>query len=100
MAAFDQEGMQNIAHYKDDLLAKDPNHKKKNDIEKKHDLLSKRWNNLLGMVEARKNRLTGAEDKYKEVEELYLSFAKKASAFNSWFENAEEDLTDPVSFVN
>lgn len=23
-------------------------------------------------------------------------FAKKASAFNSWFENAEEDLTDPV----
>jgi len=25
-----------------------------------------------------------------------LSFAKKASAFNSWFENAEEDLTDPV----
>lgn len=30
------------------------------------------------------------------IEELYLSFAKKASAFNSWFENAEEDLTDPV----
>jgi len=23
-------------------------------------------------------------------------FAKKASAFNSWFENAEEDMTDPV----
>lgn len=27
---------------------------------------------------------------------MYLTFAKKASAFNSWFENAEEDLTDPV----
>jgi len=27
---------------------------------------------------------------------LYLTFAKKASAFNSWFENAEGDLTDPV----
>ena len=27
---------------------------------------------------------------------MYLLFAKKASAFNSWFENAEEDLTDPV----
>lgn len=25
-----------------------------------------------------------------------MTFAKKASAFNSWFENAEEDLTDPV----
>lgn len=31
-----------------------------------------------------------------EVEDLFLTFAKKASAFNSWFENAEEDLTDPV----
>lgn len=31
-----------------------------------------------------------------KIEELYLTFAKKASAFNSWFENAEEDLTDPV----
>ena len=27
---------------------------------------------------------------------MFLLFAKKASAFNSWFENAEEDLTDPV----
>ena len=33
---------------------------------------------------------------YREVEDLYLMFAKKASTFNSWFENAEEDLTDPV----
>lgn len=31
-----------------------------------------------------------------KVEDLFLTFAKKASAFNSWFENAEEDLTDPV----
>ena len=31
-----------------------------------------------------------------QIEELYLMFAKKASAFNSWFENAEEDMTDPV----
>ncbi len=30
------------------------------------------------------------------MEELYLQFAKKASAFNSWLEDAEEDLTDPV----
>lgn len=27
---------------------------------------------------------------------MYLQFAKKASAFNSWLEDAEEDLTDPV----
>ena len=31
-----------------------------------------------------------------KVEELYLQFAKKASALNSWMEDAEEDLTDPV----
>ena len=31
-----------------------------------------------------------------QVEDLCLLFAKKASEFNSWFENAEEDLTDPV----
>ena len=30
------------------------------------------------------------------MEDLFLLFAKKASSFNSWFENAEEDLTDPV----
>jgi spectrin alpha len=36
------------------------------------------------------------QDQFCQIEELYLTFAKKASAFNSWFENAEEDLTDPV----
>ena len=30
------------------------------------------------------------------MEELYLQFARKASAFNGWMEGAEEDLTDPV----
>ena len=36
------------------------------------------------------------QKQYREVEDLYLTFAKRASTFNSWFENAEEDLTDPV----
>lgn len=36
------------------------------------------------------------QDQFKQIEELFLTFAKRASAFNSWFENAEEDLTDPV----
>lgn len=36
------------------------------------------------------------QQQFKQIEELYLAFAKKASTFNSWFENAEEDLTDPV----
>lgn len=46
--------------------------------------------------EDRKQRLLRLQEQYRQVEDLYLCFAKKASAFNSWFENAEEDLTDPV----
>lgn len=46
--------------------------------------------------DARKQRLLRLQEQYRQVEDLYLTFAKKASAFNSWFENAEEDLTDPV----
>ena len=46
--------------------------------------------------EQRKQTLLRLQDQYRQIEDLYLAFAKKASAFNSWFENAEEDLTDPV----
>lgn len=57
---------------------------------------SARWQRLLDDADARKQRLLRLQDQYRQVEDLYLTFAKKASAFNSWFENAEEDLTDPV----
>lgn len=70
----------------------------KEDIERRHEVVLKRWNNLLGMAEARRHRLQAVEKQFQEIEDLYLFFAKKASAFNSWFENAEEDLTDPVSY--
>jgi len=55
-----------------------------------------RWKNLLMASEGRKSRLLHMQEQFRQIEELYLTFAKKASAFNSWFENAEEDLTDPV----
>ena len=55
-----------------------------------------RWNRLLDDADSRKKRLLRLQEQYRQVEDLYLTFAKKASAFNSWFENAEEDLTDPV----
>jgi len=58
--------------------------------------LSIRWQRLLSDSDGRKQRLLRLQDQYRQVEDLYLTFAKKASAFNSWFENAEEDLTDPV----
>ena len=55
-----------------------------------------RWEKLLSDSNQRRQRLLRAQEQYREVEDLFLLFAKKASAFNSWFENAEEDLTDPV----
>ena len=61
-----------------------------------HDVLYCSWQKLLSDSAARKHRLLRMQEQFREIEELYLTFAKKASAFNSWFENAEEDLTDPV----
>merc|ERR1712088_817203 len=55
-----------------------------------------RWNKLLSDSQRREQRLLEVQDQFRQIEELYLTFAKKASAFNSWFENAEEDMTDPV----
>lgn len=89
-------------------------------IEARHAALIKRWNQLLSNSAARKKKLLEAQEHFRkvssvrrtfpenpevrltfwllppQVEDLFLTFAKKASAFNSWFENAEEDLTDPV----
>ncbi|PSN39855.1 hypothetical protein C0J52_21000 [Blattella germanica] len=70
--AFEHEGIQNIT------------------------LLKDQWQKLLNDSDARKQRLIRMQEQFRQIEELYLTFAKKASAFNSWFENAEEDLTDPV----
>ena len=55
-----------------------------------------RWQRLQEDSEARKQRLLTIQEEFRQIEDLYLTFAKRASAFNSWFENAEEDLTDPV----
>lgn len=71
-------------------------HVQSDQIMKRYQDVLKRWNDLLGASEARKSRLLHMQDQFRQIEELYLTFAKKASAFNSWFENAEEDLTDPV----
>nr|CAD7403707.1 unnamed protein product [Timema cristinae] len=59
-------------------------------------IITELWQKLLNDSDARKQRLLRMQDQFRQIEELYLTFAKKASAFNSWFENAEEDLTDPV----
>jgi len=92
--AFEQEGIHNISALKDQLIS--ANHAQSAAILKRHEDVIARWQKLRDASDARKNRLIGMQDQFRQIEELYLTFAKKASAFNSWFENAEEDLTDPV----
>ncbi|XP_035246925.1 spectrin alpha chain, non-erythrocytic 1-like isoform X2 [Anguilla anguilla] len=94
LQAFQQEGISNITALKDQLLA--AKHVQSRAIEARHAALIKRWNQLLANSAARKKKLLEAQEHFRKVEDLFLTFAKKASAFNSWFENAEEDLTDPV----
>ncbi|XP_037121664.1 spectrin alpha chain, non-erythrocytic 1 isoform X4 [Syngnathus acus] len=94
LQAFQQEGITNITALKDQLLA--AKHVQAKAIEARHAALMKRWNQLLSNSEARKMKLLESQEHFRKVEDLFLTFAKKASAFNSWFENAEEDLTDPV----
>ncbi|XP_077865919.1 spectrin alpha chain, non-erythrocytic 1-like [Saccoglossus kowalevskii] len=92
--AFEKEGIQQITSLKDQLVA--ANHAQTPAIQQRHTSLINRWEKLLSDSNNRKQRLLRAQDQYRQVEDLFLTFAKKASAFNSWFENAEEDLTDPV----
>jgi len=94
LQAFEKEGIQTITALKDQLIA--ASHAQTPAIEKRYDDVITRWQKLLGDSESRKQRLLRLQEQYRQVEELFLTFAKKASSFNSWFENAEEDLTDPV----
>eukprot|EP00049_Salpingoeca_infusionum_P019358 m.361515 g.361515 ORF g.361515 m.361515 type:complete len:2425 (-) comp19658_c0_seq1:287-7561(-) len=55
-----------------------------------------KWNALLEQAETRMAQLERSLATFEEIDDLFLKFAQKASQFNSWFENAEEDLTDPV----
>merc|ERR1711971_1097060 len=94
LRAFETEGIQNITALKEQLI--NGNHVQADSINRKYGEVMDRWNKLQGDSNARENRLLQVQDQFRQIEELYLTFAKKASAFNSWFENAEEDMTDPV----
>jgi spectrin alpha len=94
LEAFENEGIQNISGLKDQLVSS--GHNQSAAINRKYDEVMTRWQKLLHESNQRKQRLLQLQEQFRQIEELYLTFAKKASAFNSWFENAEEDMTDPV----
>ncbi|GMT03322.1 hypothetical protein PENTCL1PPCAC_25496, partial [Pristionchus entomophagus] len=92
--AFEHDGVRRITELKDELVA--AGHVQAPAIHARHDAVIQRWQQLLQASEQRRAKLHKMQEQFKQIEELYLTFAKKASTFNSWFENAEEDLTDPV----
>merc|ERR1711962_753905 len=94
LRAFETEGIQNITALKEQLI--NGNHIQAASINQKFNVVIQRWNKLLTDSAGREQKLLQVQDQFRQIEELYLMFAKKASAFNSWFENAEEDMTDPV----
>ena len=98
LQAFEQESPKSLTLFKNALVSPGRDHVKRDDINKRYECLMDRWKNLLTLAQQRRERLLNVQNQYKEIEDLFLSFAKKASAFNSWFENAEEDLTDPVNY--
>lgn len=94
LESFRTEGIKTITELHDQLIQS--NHAQSQAIQQRFDTLIGRWERLKNESGRRKNELLQLQNQYKKVEELYLDFAKRASTFNSWFENAEEDLTDPV----
>eukprot|EP00118_Oscarella_pearsei_P025242 m.307813 g.307813 ORF g.307813 m.307813 type:complete len:2422 (+) comp42859_c0_seq1:216-7481(+) len=94
LQTFANEGIHNLTSLQDELVA--ARHAQSAAIKRRHTDVIRRWEKLLKDSEARKGKLLRSQEQFKKLEELFLLFAKKASAFNSWFENAEEDLTDPV----
>lgn len=94
LQAFEKEGIQTITTLKDQLV--NARHAQTAAIERRYNDVIARWQKLLADSEGRRQKLLLLQEQYRQIEDLYLTFAKKASAFNSWFENAEEDLTDPV----
>ncbi|CAH8834837.1 unnamed protein product [Trichobilharzia szidati] len=94
LESFHTEGIQTITDLYNRLIAAE--HNQSPAIKQRFTSLMDRWERLRRESARRKADLVQLQEQYRKVEELYLAFAKRASTFNSWFENAEEDLTDPV----
>jgi spectrin alpha len=98
LQAFENEGIKTIIQLKDQLASTSSERTEESykRINQKFEQVIERWHTLLASSDSRRSQLKVAESKFRNIDDLYLLFAKKASTFNSWFENAEEDLTDPV----
>ena len=55
------------------------------------------WDELKRLTKNRRDTLAQQKSNLRGFVEFCIEFAKRAGAFNSWFENVEENLTDPIT---
>ena len=53
------------------------------------------WAKLEDAVKNRRDTLNNSSVQLEKLRNLCIEFSRLASAFNSWYENVEENLTDP-----
>ncbi|XP_042537874.1 spectrin alpha chain, erythrocytic 1 [Dipodomys spectabilis] len=98
LQSFQQERLAEITELKDQLVA--AQHHQSQAIEERHTALLRRWEQLLEASADHRQKLLEKQLPLQKAEELFMEFAHKASAFNNWCENAEEDLSEPVHCVS
>ncbi|XP_047410247.1 spectrin alpha chain, erythrocytic 1 isoform X3 [Sciurus carolinensis] len=98
LQSFQQEQLAEITDLKDQLVA--AQHSQSKAIEERHDALQRHWKQLLEASAAHREKLLEKQLPLQKAEELFREFAHKASVFNNWCENAEEDLSEPVHCVS
>ncbi|XP_028721446.1 spectrin alpha chain, erythrocytic 1 [Peromyscus leucopus] len=98
LQSFQQERLSEITDLKNQLVAAE--HSQSKAIEERHAALLRRWEQLLEASAVHRQKLLEKQLPLQKAEELFMEFAHKASAFNNWCENAEEDLSEPVHCVS
>lgn len=98
LESFQKERLPKITDLKDRLVA--AQHSQTEAIEERHAALLRCWEQLLEACKAHRHKLLEKQLPLEEAEKLFMKFAEKASAFNNWCENAEENLSEPVHCVS
>ncbi|XP_042637830.1 spectrin alpha chain, erythrocytic 1 [Orycteropus afer afer] len=98
LQSFQHERLSEITDLKDQLVA--AQHSQTKAIEERHAALLRRWEQLLEASAAHRQKLLEKQLPLQKAEELFMEFAHKASAFNNWCENAEEDLSESVHCIS
>ena len=75
LEAFENEGISNITALKNQLVQS--GHNQSDAINKKYEEVIARWQRLQSESNNRKARLLQVQDQFRQIEELFLTFAKK-----------------------